>query len=464
MEMIIREARKRRGKLQYQGTPIQIFEYYTPEVAGERAKYRTVMARPGPNQFGALGKILVRGDGQSAGSTGAACRPDAASLGSSEVEATGGSVDAVEAAAAVDGPGFAGGGLKYFNSACEERRGVRDTIRTCIRQNGIRTNGIRQNGIRTNGIRQNGIRTNGIRQNGIRTNGIRQNGIRTNGIRQNGIRTNGIRTNGIRQNGIRTNGIRQNGIRTNGIRQNGIRTNGIRTNGIRQNGIRTNGIRTNGIRQNGIRTHGIRQNGIRTNGIRQNIVREKTGRYWPAEGARVAEAKALAESSAWKNSEDSQQSELRHWSPEQGIRAMLQRVRDVRGVRPCYRFSRRLLWLKVGTSNRRQRFVARYFYDTVVEEGGFVNMLCPVEPDLLYSREMICGRNEQLLVANEEFRLLCGAILGNDRFPQTVDGCLAAYLNLVEELMQWIHRHDVPTPTTFSEANAMYKAMLRERQ
>ncbi|KAK0152132.1 hypothetical protein N1851_006497 [Merluccius polli] len=85
------------------------------------------------------------------------------------------------------------------------------------------------------------------------------------------------------------------------------RTNGIRQNGIRTNGIRQNGIRTNGIRQNGIRTNGIRQNGIRQNGIRQNIVREKTGRYWPAEGARVAEAKALAESSAWKNSEDSQQ-------------------------------------------------------------------------------------------------------------------------------------------------------------
>lgn len=43
-ELIIREARKRRGKLQYQGTPIQIFEDYTPEVAAERAKYRAVMA------------------------------------------------------------------------------------------------------------------------------------------------------------------------------------------------------------------------------------------------------------------------------------------------------------------------------------------------------------------------------------------------------------------------------------
>lgn len=42
-ELIIREARKRRGKLQYRGSPILIFEDYTPEVAEERAKYRTVM-------------------------------------------------------------------------------------------------------------------------------------------------------------------------------------------------------------------------------------------------------------------------------------------------------------------------------------------------------------------------------------------------------------------------------------
>lgn len=43
-ELIIPESRKRRGKLQYQGSPIQIFEDYTPEVAGKRAKYRAVMA------------------------------------------------------------------------------------------------------------------------------------------------------------------------------------------------------------------------------------------------------------------------------------------------------------------------------------------------------------------------------------------------------------------------------------
>lgn len=43
-DLIIREARKRRGKLQYQGTPVQIFEDYAPEVVEECAKYRTVMA------------------------------------------------------------------------------------------------------------------------------------------------------------------------------------------------------------------------------------------------------------------------------------------------------------------------------------------------------------------------------------------------------------------------------------
>ena len=43
-ELIIWESRKRRGKLQYRGSPIQIFEDYTPEVAGERAKYRAVQA------------------------------------------------------------------------------------------------------------------------------------------------------------------------------------------------------------------------------------------------------------------------------------------------------------------------------------------------------------------------------------------------------------------------------------
>ena len=43
-DLIIREARKRRGKLQYEGAPVQIFEDYAPEVVEERAKYRAVMA------------------------------------------------------------------------------------------------------------------------------------------------------------------------------------------------------------------------------------------------------------------------------------------------------------------------------------------------------------------------------------------------------------------------------------
>lgn len=43
-DLIIQEARKRKGKLQYHGTPVQIFEDCAPEVVEERAKYRTVMA------------------------------------------------------------------------------------------------------------------------------------------------------------------------------------------------------------------------------------------------------------------------------------------------------------------------------------------------------------------------------------------------------------------------------------
>lgn len=41
---------------------------------------------------------------------------------------TGGSLDDVDAAMTVDGPGFAGGGFRYLNSASEERRGVSDTV------------------------------------------------------------------------------------------------------------------------------------------------------------------------------------------------------------------------------------------------------------------------------------------------------------------------------------------------
>nr|XP_055025415.1 uncharacterized protein LOC129415450 isoform X1 [Misgurnus anguillicaudatus] len=123
-------------------------------------------------------------------------------------------------------------------------------------------------------------------------------------------------------------------------------------------------------------------------------------------------------------------SELKHWSPWQGIRAMHKRVRGVGGIQPCYRndvgvimgeldasglirrcpgkkkierrnyfsrgpnytwhidgndklkffgiwvhlgidgFSRKILWLMVGTSNRQQSFIARYFYDAVWEHNG----------------------------------------------------------------------------------------------
>lgn len=128
-------------------------------------------------------------------------------------------------------------------------------------------------------------------------------------------------------------------------------------------------------------------------------------------------------------------SEMKLWSPEQGIRAMLKRIRDVRGLRPCYRddiaqimreldrsgllkrcpgqkkiprrnylsygpndtwhidgndklkffgmwihlcidgFSRKVLWLKVGTSNRKPTVIAKYFYDAVQELGGCPRMI-----------------------------------------------------------------------------------------
>lgn len=43
-EKVIREARKRRVELQYQGKPIAFYEDYTPEVMEQRAVYREVMA------------------------------------------------------------------------------------------------------------------------------------------------------------------------------------------------------------------------------------------------------------------------------------------------------------------------------------------------------------------------------------------------------------------------------------
>ncbi len=42
-ELIIREARAKRGKLMFQGSPIAIYEDYAPEVMLQRSKYRRVM-------------------------------------------------------------------------------------------------------------------------------------------------------------------------------------------------------------------------------------------------------------------------------------------------------------------------------------------------------------------------------------------------------------------------------------
>ncbi|KAL3991250.1 A-kinase anchor protein 14 [Sarotherodon galilaeus] len=38
-------------------------------------------------------------------------------------------------------------------------------------------------------------------------------------------------------------------------------------------------------------------------------------------------------------------------------------------------FSRKVLWLKVGTSNHKQSFMERYFYETVQEQGGCPQMI-----------------------------------------------------------------------------------------
>lgn len=72
--------------------------------------------------------------------------------------------------------------------------------------------------------------------------------------------------------------------------------------------------------------------------------------------------------------------------------------------------------------------------------------------------------DEQLLVSNEEFQHLCGMILEGVWFPQTVNGCLAAYMKLVDELMMWMNRNGAKTPATFAEANDLYKIMLRDRE
>ncbi|KAK7117362.1 hypothetical protein R3I94_013542 [Phoxinus phoxinus] len=42
-ELVVREARRLRGKLNYRGSQIHIFEDYSPEVAEQRSEYRAVM-------------------------------------------------------------------------------------------------------------------------------------------------------------------------------------------------------------------------------------------------------------------------------------------------------------------------------------------------------------------------------------------------------------------------------------
>ena len=42
-ELVVREARKLRGKLKYRNTPIHIFEDYCPEILEQRSAYRDIM-------------------------------------------------------------------------------------------------------------------------------------------------------------------------------------------------------------------------------------------------------------------------------------------------------------------------------------------------------------------------------------------------------------------------------------
>ncbi|KAJ8375459.1 hypothetical protein SKAU_G00060390 [Synaphobranchus kaupii] len=44
-ELVVRESRRRRNDLKYQGTPIRIYEDYSPDVLEQRAAYREVMAK-----------------------------------------------------------------------------------------------------------------------------------------------------------------------------------------------------------------------------------------------------------------------------------------------------------------------------------------------------------------------------------------------------------------------------------
>lgn len=91
-------------------------------------------------------------------------------------------------------------------------------------------------------------------------------------------------------------------------------------------------------------------------------------------------------------------------------------------------------------------------------------MLCPVDTDLLdYAKELVSETEEPSMVANQEFRDMCHAILQNSHFPHTADGCLAAYLMIVQEFTAAMNRNTIPTPSTFADANEMYKVLIIER-
>lgn len=95
---------------------------------------------------------------------------------------------------------------------------------------------------------------------------------------------------------------------------------------------------------------------------------------------------------------------------------------------------------------------------------GYTDVLSPVDRDLLeYSKELTSDEEEPSLVANKEFRDICQKFLQNSHFPNTTDGCLAAYLMLVQGFTNAMNTHAMPIPSTYAEANDMYIFLLRER-
>jgi len=96
--------------------------------------------------------------------------------------------------------------------------------------------------------------------------------------------------------------------------------------------------------------------------------------------------------------------------------------------------------------------------------SGYGDMLCPVDEDLLdHAKSLIGEREEASQVANQEFREICHNILEKGSFPGTVDGCLAAYLMLVQEFTAAMNSNDIQTSPTFQEANEVYKVLQRQR-